>query len=190
MSVTATNLIAGPATLYAAVFGATEPLDSTINDVPAVAWVPVGATNDGVTLNISRDYYQMEIDQVNMAPESRITKVEFTVKTNLAEATLENMALVLAELAAAVVVDGVAFTKSLEPTFGDSAASPNYSAILLDGWAPNGKRRRVIGRKMLSTEELESAYKKDGMTLVPVTFMGHWISTSIRPLRIVDDTSV
>jgi hypothetical protein len=188
MAVTATNLLAGPASLYAGVFGATEPLDTALNDAPtSPAWRALGGTNDGATMNISQEYYQFEIDQLTMAPESRMTELGITLATNLAEATLENLAQAMNELQAAVVTG--TGTKSFEPTVVDSSVSPNYAALILDGHAPAGFRRRVIARKCLSTEGVETAYKKDGMTLFPVTWTLHWVSDSIKPIRCIDGTA-
>lgn len=182
----ATNLIAGPAKLWVAPFGSTEPLDSALADDPAAPWRFAGATNDGVTLNIAREFFELEVDQVTMTVESRQTKFSYTVATNLAEGTLENLALALNELDSSITT--TAGVDSLEPTVDDSGATVNYAAILLDGRAPNGARRRVICRKTLSTEDVESAYKKDAMTLIPVSFKGHWVSDSIKPIRIMNPT--
>lgn len=189
MAVSATNLIAGPATLYVAVFGSAEPLDTALLTPPAAPFRALGGTNDGVTLNVTREYMEMEVDQLTMSPESRLTKLAFTIATNLAEGTLENLALALAELASSVDTTDPTLA-SLEPSMVDSGETPNYSALILDGRAPNGQRRRVIARKMLSTDDMESAYKKDEMTLIPVSFKGHWVSPSIKPFRIIDSVAV
>lgn len=176
MTVTASNLIQGPATLYWAPFGSTEPL--TIDITPASPWVDLGGTKDGVELGIADEYTVLDVDQIIYEVARRRTKRVLTIKTNLAEATLDNLARA---------------TNNTAPTAGDmslddglAAFAPAYGAILLDGIAPGGFRRRAILRKTLSTDSVASAYKKDGMTLVPVTFTGHWVSPSVRPLRLTD----
>lgn len=178
MPVTATNLIQGPAVMYLGAFGVTEP--ATIATTPGVGWTDVGGTQDGVTYAVELEFSELSVDQVVDIPGQRITKRVTKIKTNLAEATLANMALALNELAAVVAAN------KLTPTNGVAAFTPNYAAVLLDGLAPGGFRRRFIGRKMLQTGNIESAYKKDGQLLIPVEFTGHYVSSSIAPFVIED----
>jgi hypothetical protein len=158
------------------VFGAVEPL--TISAAPAIEWSDLGGTKDGVEMAIADEYAVLEVDQVVYEIGRTRTKRALTVKTNLAEATLANLALAINNTAPAANV--------LEGDDGVAAFLPAYSAILLDGIAPGGFRRRAIFRKVLQTDAVASSYKKDGQTLIPVTFAGHWVSTSIRPFKIED----
>lgn len=186
MGVTTTNLIQGPATLYYGLFGATEPTDASVNTTPpASAWTDLGGTNGGVTLTLNLTYSELEVDQIVDRVGSRLTKRDFMVKTDLAEATLENLALALNDTAPV----SAAGYKTFDPTNGSSATQPTYIAIMLDGYAPGGFRRRFIGRRMLSTDNVDQAYQKDKQTLTPVTFTGHYVSPSIKPFHIVDQTS-
>lgn len=186
MGVTSANLIQGPATLYNGLYGATEPTDTLVNTTPASsAWTDVGGTQDGVTLNVNQTYSELEVDQIVDVVGRRLTKREFGVKTNLAEATLELLALSLNDTAPT----SAAGYKTFDPTNASSATQPNYFATILDGYAPGGFRRRLIGRRMLSTANVESAYQKDKQTLIPVEFAGHYVSSSIKPFHIVDQTS-
>lgn len=178
MSVTSTNLIQGPATLYAGAFGVTEP--AAVGTAPGAGWDDLGGTKDGVELNIADTYSELTVDQVIYDVERRRIARKVSIKTVLAEATLENLARATNNTAPASDV--------LTGDDGLTAFSPAYQAVLLDGIAPGGFRRRVIVRKVLATEAVGTAYKKDGMTLVPVTFMGHWVSTSIAPYVITDAT--
>lgn len=190
MAASATNLVAGPATLWTGAFGVTEPLDTAVASAPGVGWTDVGGVDDGVTLNVAREYYKLRMDQTVDAPGRRMTERDITLATNLAEATLENFALATAH-ATALETGGSGATafKAMNIEGDDAGAEPNYIAVLLDGRAPNGKKRKVIGRKMLSIEEVEHSYKKDGQTFFPVTFAAHWVSASIRPMRIIDSTT-
>lgn len=176
MSVTATNLIQGPATLYHGVFGVAEPL--TIGAEPGVGWTDCGGTKDGVELGIADEYSVLEVDQIVYEVGRTRTKRVVTVKTQLAEATLANWALAINNTAPV--------GNELTPDDGVDAFLPAYNAILLDGIAPGGFRRRFIARKVLSTDSVASAYKKDGQTLIPVTFTGHWVSSSIKPFKLYD----
>lgn len=178
MGVTSTNLIQGPATLYTGVFGVAEP--ATVAAVPAVGWTDVGGTKDGVELTIADEYGVLDVDQIIYEIARKRTKRVVSVKTSLAEATLANLALAVANTAPVANV--------LTADDGLAAFSPAYGALLIDGIAPGGFRRRIILRKTLPTDSVGMAYKKDGQTLIPVTWTLHWVSTSIAPFIITDAT--
>lgn len=181
MPVTTTNLIQGPATMYLGIFGVTEP--ATVATAPGAGWVDVGGTQDGVGLSVEMEFSELEVDQIVDIPGQRVTKRLTKIKTNLAEATLANLANALNELAATVVAN------KFTPTNGSSVFTPNYSAVLLDGIGAGGFRRRVIVRKALQTGNVETSYKKDEQTLWPVEFVGHYVSSSIPPFTVEDATS-
>jgi hypothetical protein len=188
MAVTTTNLIAGPGTLYTASFGATEPTDATVNTAPSAStWIDSGGTQDGVELTIDREFMEMEVDQIVDIAGRRLTKRDFQIKTNLAEPTLVNLKLANN---GGTITASAAF-QTYDPDDTVAATQPTYSAILFDGYAPQSvaaatMRRRVVVRKVLSIESIESSYKKDEMTLYPVTFGAHYVSASIKPFRIID----
>lgn len=184
--VTATNLVQGPATLYSAAFGATEPLDTVVNATPAAStWTDLGGTQDGVKLTIDQSYAELDVDQIVDRVGSRLTKRNFMVETSLAEPTLANLSLALNGGTAA---SGVGYS-SFEPAFASAATQPTYKALLFDGWAPGGAfTRRVIVRKALSTDAIEIGYTKDKQTLFGVKFAGHYVSASTAPIHIVDQT--
>ena len=179
MPVTSTNLIQGPATIYVAPFGTAEP--ATIAAAPGAGWVDVGGTKGGLELNVSSEFATLTVDQIVDIIESRRTGREVTVKTTLAEATLANIAQAIANAAPVANV--------LELDDGLAAFKPAYSAILIDGIAPGGFRRRIIVRKTLPTDAVGIGYKKDDQTVVPVTWKLHWVSTAIKALKIEDATS-
>ena len=179
MPVTSTNLIQGPAVLYTGLLGATEP--ATLAAAPSTGWTDVGGTKDGVELGINDEYAVLDVDQIIYEVARRRTKRVVTVKTQMAEATLKNLALAIANTAPVANV--------LNADDGLEAFAPDYGAILLDGIAPGGFRRRAIVRKTLPTDSVGVAYKKDGQTVVPVTWTAHWVSASIAPFKIEDATS-
>ncbi|MGC5565342.1 hypothetical protein ACPYPG_21240 [Streptomyces sp. FR-108] len=186
MAQSATNLIAGPALLYTGAFGATEPADTAVNATPAAsAWTEVGFTQDGVKVVSDQAWMEFEVDQTNTTPERRQTKQDWTVETTLAEATLENLALTMNGGTSA---SGAGF-KSWEPNETTSATQPTYKALIMDGYAPQQFRRRVITRKALSTDGFELAYVKDKQTVFAVKWAAHWVSSSIRAVHVVDQTS-
>lgn len=188
MAVVTTNLIQGPATIYADEFGATEPADTAVASAPGGTFVDLGGTQDGVTLRVTTEWAELEVDQVAETPERRRTKVESVLATNLAEITLENLTRSVNLDPATAISSGVGF-EAIDIPGGETALDPPfYQAIILDGRAPNAKRRRVIARKCLNTADVESAYSKGDQTLIPVEFTTHYVSTSIKAVHIVDGT--
>jgi hypothetical protein len=186
MAVDVTNLIAGPGTLYTGAFGATEPADSAVNtSPPGSAWTDVGATQDGLTLNIVQEFFELEVDQIVDIPGRRLTKRDLQLQTNMAEPTLANLALALN----GGTVAASSGYSTYEPSDDTSATQPTYKALLFDGFAPDGLRRRVVARKALSVEGVETSYQKDEQTLFPVTFSCHYVSPSIKPFRVIDQTA-
>lgn len=190
MAVTALNLLAGPGVLYSGTFGATEPADSAVNTTPSAStWGDVGGTQDGVQVNINQEYFELDVDQIVDVPGRRLSKRDVRVVTNLAEPTLANLSLVLN---GGTVTASAAFS-TYDPLNDNAATQPTYKALLFDGWAPGasagGFNRRVVVRKVLSIEGTEPVYKKDDQTVFKSTFAAHYVSSSIRPFRIVDQTA-
>lgn len=192
MAVTVTNLIQGPATLYygagytSAYTTAAEPADAAINSTPqSSAFTDIGGTQDGLTMEVNREYSELEVDQIVDVPDRRLTKREFSLATNVAEATLENFAVIQNDSAPTTGAN----YKVFEPSNDTSATQPTYRAWVADGYAPGAFRRRVIGRRMLSVDPTTFAYKKDGQTMFTVKLAGHFVSSSIKPYKLVDQTS-
>lgn len=187
MSVTTTNLIQGPAVLYIGLVGATEPSDATLNAAPSTGWTDLGATQGGVTLTTTLTIDSLEIDQVPDIPQDVITARSHVIATNLAEATLTNLARAwnLAE-ATAVTAGTSPAGPTLEPASDLTTFTPVYHALILDGLAPGGYKRRVIIRRAIQTGATGVPYQKAGQTLVPVSYRSTYVSPSIKPVRIVD----
>lgn len=185
MGVTAANLIAGPGTLYIADFGTTEPADSTISStLSASGWADVGGTQDGVTLNITQEYFDLEVDQIVDVPSRRQVKRDLRIVTNLAEPTLANLKIALN----GGTVTASASYATYDPDDVGASQAPTFRAAIFEGIAPGGLRRRVIVRKVLSVEGVEAAYKKGEQTLFPVTLAANYVTSAIKPFRVVDQT--
>jgi hypothetical protein len=191
VSATVTNLIAGPGTLYVGAFGATEPADSTVATTPSAStWTDVGGTQDGVQITVNLDYFELEVDQVVDIPGRRLTKRDVQVKTNMAEATLTNLGVALN----GGTVTASATYSTYDPADNTAATQLTYKAAIFDGWAPQtaagvSNVRRVVVRKVLSIDNVETSYKKDDQTLFPVTFGAHYVSSVIKPFRVIDQTA-
>lgn len=184
MAVTATNLVQGPGTLYTGDFGATQPQDSAITDPPDVAnWTDAGGTDSGLSLSVNQKYSQLTVDQIVDMIESRMTERTITVATNLAEISLDNLALALNITGPA---SGTGY-KSLDIAAANSSATKAlYKSLIMDGWGPNMARRRVIIPKILSTAEVKFAYQKDGQTFYSVEFTAHWVDATTPIVHLVD----
>ena len=191
MAVTVSNLILGPGTLYTGLFGALEPTDATVNVAPATSsWTDVGGTLNGIALAIDQQYTELLVDQLVDSIGRRLTKREFTISTQMAEPTLNNLSLSLngsTQTSGSITSGGTYNT--LEPLFATSATQPTYIAMLVDGYAPNSFRRRVIFRRMLSTAAVGTDMDKAKQTVFTVSFNGHYVSSTIAPFHLVDQLS-
>jgi hypothetical protein len=90
-------------------------------------------------------------------------------------------------------ITATAAYQSLDPLNDNSATQPNYTAVIIDGFAPLGTagasasaRRRFVIRKVLNTDAVGTEYKKDGQTFIPVKLTAHYVSGSISPFRVDD----
>lgn len=187
MSVVTTNLTQGPGTVYTGAFGATEPTDALVNTTPAAsAWSDLGGTDGGVKLSVDQKYNPLTVDQIVDRAGSRLVSRDIMISTSLAEFTLANLSTIMN---GGTQASGSGYA-TFEPLYATSATQPNYMAFILDGWAPGGAfRRRVILRKGLSTSKVEASYMKDKQTFVPCEFTGHFVTTSIAPIHVADQTS-
>jgi hypothetical protein len=190
MSVTVGNLVQGPATIYIGDYGASEPTSATATPASA-SWTDLGGTSDGATININQEYKELEVDQVIDIPGRRLVKRDMTVKTNLAEPTLQNLVYALNDGTFATGATDNTYT----PAFTDSATQPTYRALIVHGWAAGSgaggqsKRRMVILRRCLSSDNVEFAYKKDDQTVFTVTWSVHYDTSSSAPFKIIDQSN-
>lgn len=189
MSVTVTNLILGPATIYQGAFGGTEPGDGSVNVSPpnSGSWTDVGGTLGGVTLSIDQTYTELMVDQLVDSVGRRLTKREFLLTTQLAEPTQANLSLSLngSTQTSGSTTSGGGTYNAIEPLFATSATQPTYVALLVDGFDINSFRRRSIMRKVLSTAKVDTVMAKEKQTAFTVTFNGHYVSSVISPIHIV-----
>lgn len=176
--VTPSNVLQGPAEIFTGNFGATEPANAAAV-IDSTQWTFVGATDGGATVTVSQTYSNMVIDQVALPVGTRLTGQSVELATTLAEATLASLKRALND----TTTTGTTFELNSQIANAD----PTYSAILLKGLAPGGTPRLVIVRRALSTANVAMAFKKDGMTVIPVTFSGFYVSQSISAFKI-DDT--
>lgn len=196
IAVNAGNLILGPARLYVAPFGSTEPTDSSVTPngtttPPSSPWTDVGGTDGGVTFEVDNTYTALQVDQIIMDVGARLTEMKFTVTTKMSEMTLANLNTSLNSVATTATGSGYA---TMDIAVGSSASQPTYAALILDGWAPMLSTgapalRRVIVRKVLSQVKATLSYDKKSQQGLDVTFQAYYVSSSIAPVHLVDQTA-
>lgn len=180
----------GAGTLYSGAFQAVEPADSAINTTPAAsAWTDTGATDGGLKFSIDQKFATLTCDQLIDDVGSRLVNRAVMFDTNLAEPTLANLTLAYNGGTSA---SGSNYS-TLDGANTTSASQIPYFAALLDGFAPgpvnSNFRRRVILRKCINSSKVESSYAKDKQTFIPVSFKSHYVSSSVAPFHIVDQTA-
>jgi hypothetical protein len=197
ISVTASNLILGPARLYIGAFGANEPLDSAVtpNGVTTPpssgSWTDVGGTDGGVTYAVEGTLTDLSVDQIIMAVGSRLTDLKMTVTTKMSEMTLANMNSALNSITSTGSGSGYS---TQDITVTSAATQPTYSALIIDGWAPylssgNPALRRIIVRKVLATPKVSMMYDKKTQASYDVSWGCYFVSNSVNPVHVVDQTA-
>ena len=183
MGVTISELIVGPADLYHKWY--TDPYlePATPNDVIPVGWVNLGGTMDGINLTIAQSFEQIRADQVVDNLLSVPNERTFNIETNLLQATLESFRRVNN---GGSITTGVGFRK-FEPIVDLVNDDVLYSSIIVRGRAPvTGKKRDIIVRRTLVTDDVEFTYVKAGAQVLAMTQTAHYVSQSIAPFAIVD----
>lgn len=196
MAVNPQNLVQGPAIFRWALFGATEPAHTAVaSDPDPEVWTDFGGTADGNDIVLEDDltYTDQMVDQIVLPVGTRLTKEMIQVSATLEEATVENMQTVRNQLGA--ITTGSGF-KAYAPgvAAGTSATQPQYAALMIDGWAPElsgggAARRRLIIRKCVSASKLANSFQKTKTSQFVTTWTGYWVSETIEPYDICDETS-
>jgi hypothetical protein len=178
--------------LWYAAFGTAAPADSAVASPPGAGWTDVGGTQGGIMGEIDNTYMEQVVDQVPLPVGGRLTKQAITVTTQLAEATLANLQLAMNGLISVSVQSGYT-TSDLQTA--TSATQPQYSTLIMDGWAPTtgttevSCRRRSIIWKVLSAGKATFAYEMDKNTVFNVTFTAYFVSSSVSPWHSIDVTT-
>lgn len=183
------NVLAGPGQLWRAIFSTSlvYPADTDIASPPGAGWTDVGGTSEGLTVTVNQTFFSKTVDQVADSLGEHLTERSVVAATSLAEGTLENLAFALNHDPALAVTTGAGF-KKLELEAGQDAMRPVELAVIIDGWAPGGfKKRRVTVRRVNSMEAVGSAYQKDGQFFIPVSFRALYVDAVTSPVAYVDE---
>lgn len=189
------NIVMGPAFVYWAPYGSTEPAYSALTSPPSSAvWTDVGGIADGtsVLLEIEHSLTDLAVEQLIDRVGARVTKRVIQLTAALNEATLQNMQLAMNQLL--TISPGSGYTVADLQT-GITSVQPQYMALIIDGYAPTtgtteiACRRRAIVRKALSSSKVDLEYEKTKQTVYNTTWSAFWVSSSVSPVEIIDQTS-
>lgn len=188
MSGNANNIVQGPAYFYVAPFGSTEPADSAATvtaGAPGGAFVDAGFTETAVVIEEDQTWTDLKVQQVAMAVGARLTDYLVTVKTQMAEISVNNLTTALNSLTTVTVA---ASYTTVDRVVTNSATQPTYACLIVDGWGPTlatgqPARWRHTIRKVISKPKIQRNYELTKKTVFDVTFQGYWVSSSISPVH-------
>lgn len=186
----------GPAILYVAPFGTTEPTDASVTPTgyltpPNSPWTDVGGTDGGVSLEIDSTYQDLQVDQLTMMVGARLTEMKMTVTAKLSEITLSNINTALNNIASTSTGSGY---ETLDIPVGLTSTQPSYAALMIYGWAPMLSTgypalRRAIVRKVLSQTKVGLVSDKKTQQSIDCTWNAYFVSNSTAPVHLVDEQS-
>ncbi len=122
------------------------------------SYVTAGFTEDGVTLEYTADTTDIEVEEETFPIGRVIAKEKLAVTCNMAESSLYNMdkAIAGSVLAASTITIGAGTNKEM--------------SIKIVGTNPAGYDRTIEIPLATATGTVGMGYKKDEITVVPVTF--------------------
>jgi hypothetical protein len=192
MSGNPNNVVSGVGKFYYGAFGAVEPTDASMSPYTAPdssVWTDVGDTSGGFVWEDDLPSTDLIVDQRLRPIGARYVAgtAMTTITVALAESTLANYAIIMNNMITST--SGTGWAKQ-EAQVGGLPPVPTYGAVLLDGWAPGGFRRRLIGRKALSKPKVQKAFVQDGkISTLAATWTLYEVSDSIPAWANIDQTA-
>lgn len=122
----------------------------------------VGATVDGVEVAFEPDYVDINVDQLKDAAKIFQNGYRVTVRTQLAEATLQNL-----KVAWGLRDSDLSGQQLNIPISPDDATERK---LLITGKNPAGFERKYFGRRAISAEASSHTLRRGEATLYPVAF--------------------
>jgi hypothetical protein len=179
MAVNVSNIVVGEATIK---------LGDSANATSITAmdsFTDLGATQEGVEISWEPDMVDIEIDQFGDAARIVQSKVKVMVKTTMAEATLNNLAIawnydqntggdsIKANNAYDQTASG--YTNTLGFNFGAQSVFPYEKALVVEGTAPGSvaggiKKRRFYTKRAISMEASNVTMKRAEASVFTVGF--------------------
>lgn len=191
------NALMGPCDVYAGALGVitAAPTDPLINAAPAAsAWFDLGGTNGGVDFQYQPKMTELMFDQVVDIVEERLTSRVIQVVANLAEGTLANLATSMN----CTLESAGSNSLSFHPVYDKTATQTPKISLLLDGFAPPvttptpiaNPRRRIYIPRAQQIGNIAITYAKDKQQVLSCTFKAYYVSGTIAPVRVTDQTGV
>jgi hypothetical protein len=122
------------------------------------ACTSIGSTDGGVMLTVGNEYHDVEVDQSKVPIDTKLDKRTAQLTWDMAESTLNNLALAMALPTSAV--SGSVVSVGLQ--------EPEEKTIYIIGPAPDSKKRTIHVFKAKVTGSPEMAYRKDEKVVVPL----------------------
>ena len=134
------------------------PADSIpINGTWGAGWVPIGATEEGVTLAFSRSTENITVEESAVAVDVRTTEVNFAVNANLSEDSFDTMRVAFG----GGTITATPATATL-PGMQSLVVSSELEqfALGLEGKNEFGMFRRILIPIVLSVADAEAAFRR------------------------------
>jgi len=114
-----------------------------------------------------------------------------SITTKLSELTLANLYTTMNNIGS---TGGGSGYNTLDIQVGTSSTQPSYLAMIIDGWAPQLNTglpalRRIIVRKLLAEVKVTMSFDKKTQQSLDCTFSAYYVSGSISPVHLIDQTS-
>ena len=172
MAVNVSNIVVGEATLKLG----DSANATTISAMDGFA--DLGATQNGVEISWEPDMVDIEIDQFGDAARIVQSKVKVMVKTTLAEATLNNLALAWTydqNTGGAAILNNNDGANTQTFKFGAQTVFPYEKALVITGTAPNSaagaiKTRKFYTKRAISMEASNVTMKRAEASVFAVGF--------------------
>lgn len=146
-TVDASKVIVGPAEVKVGAYGAAEG-----------ACTSIGATDGGVMVASELEFFDVEVDQANNEIDSKLVRRRLRFSTDMAQATLANMALAMGLPASAV--SGSTLSVGLQ--------LPEHKTLWIIGPGPDGTVLKYHIFKGKVQGSSEASFRKNEKTLIPI----------------------
>ncbi len=164
MASDARQYVIGPGDLYVAPGGSPAPSDDPTS-APPVAYVHLGYLEKPAEVTVKRTWLDKEPQQAQGTVAKFVTSTKVHIKTDLAQATLDNLLVALANQGTVTTVGNV---RVFEPDFSLSFIAP--IALILDGPAPQGGRRRTFASRAVSMADVTLTADRANTGFIAVEF--------------------
>jgi len=142
----------------------------------ATGWRNVGFTSEGIEVQYSPDYGDIQVDQLLDTAKLFKSAMEVMIATEMSEGTLENIATVFGQPASTLSTTGTGTSKkdTLGLEAGALGAAPTERQLIAVGLAPTASstasERVYYARRVLSVQQSQFSLARTTPTTFPVTF--------------------